>query len=338
MEDKVKLIQETLEVDANTAQKALDLADQDLDKALEMVELVDKSYVIVQGKINYGGYNRVYGLFNLVINGTEGELIRIDSVLNSNSKLWEVDLTVNNNIFIKTINSFTPDRRNVKEDLSFVKLFNPAQLFKIFKLAQDEALKKLHKFFKEELETELEETIEVELEVELKNKLQLEKNSPELFSDDEEKEGEEEPKDDQLGLDIELKCRPFISPTQGKRPVDLRLGDKLLVEIVDQREIGRYFKKLLTDDSSKLVSGQVTTINFDSALDRFSVTLQFGPKIYGQITTGTEIKIATNQLQEDKNREENKENKKTETDSNFIIFILLGLVMVLLVIAINIYL
>ncbi|AGB41320.1 hypothetical protein Halha_1375 [Halobacteroides halobius DSM 5150] len=336
MDNKVEVIKETLGVENNEAKKALDLADQDLDKALEMVEFVDKSYVLIQGKLNYGGYNKNYALFNLILNGKEGEFIKTNSVVDTDNKLWETDLTVNNKVFTKTIDQFSSNLNKKKQHLALKKIFTPAHIYQIFQLTKEDNIEERQFFFAEKLERYLEEAVELEIIAKLKTKVQLTRDHPDLFSNEKEDTKENTKEEGQLGLDIKLKCRPFISPTKGKRPRDLHIEDKLVVEIIDNREIGRYFGKLLTSKSSDLVTGKITALNFNSAVGRYSITVQFGPRVYGKLVTGTEIKIAT---KNDSNSTPNSTKiEEKDSNNNSIILLVAMSIIILAIVSVGFYL
>ncbi len=337
-EDKVNILQDVLELEEEAAEKALELADGDVDKALEMGEFVDECYVIIHGKLSYGGYNKTYGLFYLIAEGKDGELLREDSVLNNNHDLKQIDLEVSNKAFAKTLADYTP-LEEIK--LGLKKNLSPAEIFDLYKYTKNDRQEEVRALVEDKLEEELEAAIELTVYSELKTKPQLENMYSNLFAEESEVEEEsntdsQQESNDDLGLNVVLNCLPVVSPTQGKRSEELSLGNRLLVKIVDDSELGNYFRNLLSNDSG-LTTGIIEEINLEPSLSSYKIKIRFGPDIYGEVVVGTEIKVVSNPDEEVLKKEREVEGQKNSGLFNPLLLILLGTLIILIIILVSLY-
>ena len=343
MEEKIDVIQQTLEINKKEAKTALELADGNLDKALTMVDYVDKNYIIIQGKINYGRKHKIYGLFSVIADGKKGEFLKFDLVLANEKKLLDINLKVKNDVFTKTINNFSSQLTNsskyyYKLNTKLKEKFNPTEVFELLELVKIDNINEIKNIFKEKIQNILEEQVQLDLHVRSTTKAQLITIYPKLFSKEQSNDTNEDSENNQkekLGIDITLSCIPIVSPTKGRKLRNLSSGDKILVKVTDTREVGKYLANLL-NDSNKGVEGIINDIEFNKNSKRYLVTIKFGPNIYGKIITESEIKLATPEIKTEliNNQTELIENK---LDKNvLLIFILLGLISILLIILLSI--
>ncbi|MCK8817299.1 hypothetical protein MWH28_07980 [Natroniella sulfidigena] len=350
-EKKLEIIQETMEVKRNEAEMALELAEGDLDRALVMIDYVDKNFIVVHGKFNYGSSNnRVYGLFSLIADGKQGEFIKHELALSKQRKILNISLNVNNKVFMKTLNNLDPEQviKDQAVSLNFFSSFNPTEIFNLLNLVKDKQQDKIKNLFTEKLEDVIEEAVDLEIYTDLTTKAQLKNFYSDLFPtpdsspEKEEEEEEKEKEQNKLEMEIRLGCTPIVSPTQGQKVSQLKIGDKLAVKITDDREIGQYLAKLL-HNSEGITVGEIKSISFNEDSERYLILIQFGPSIYGQVLIEPEIKLAiiTNK---DKGVNANQEKNKGETrvDLNInketiIIGSLIVLIILLLIMILRIY-
>ncbi|OCL26441.1 hypothetical protein U472_10595 [Orenia metallireducens] len=343
MNEKIKIIQQTLEVNQEEAETALKLAENDLERALYMGDYVARDYILLQIKFSSGAssHNKNYGLIGVVWNGKEGEFINNDVALNDKDLISNIELKVDPQVFIKALQKIK-DQENFSLEYQIKKgleeIFNPTVIFKIFKLTKEDNIEELNIFIKEKLMNILEGTIDLELHIELMTKAKLRSLFPEFFQEVtlEEVEEDNSKKEEKLtkgDLNINLSCVPIISATKGRKISELNIGDKLKVKITDQKEIGQYLNKLLKNSSGTAI-GVITKMAFNEKLKRYSVVVQFGPNIYGNLIVEPEVKIATT----DYKTTSIKENDRMKINkNNMIISSIIIIIIILAVILYNIY-
>ncbi|KXS44566.1 MAG: hypothetical protein AWU54_709, partial [Candidatus Frackibacter sp. T328-2] len=76
MDSKSKVIQDNTSLDEEEAKLALDLAEGDLEQALQMVEYVEKSFFTLQMKFQTESSNKMYGLVSIIADGKNGDLLK----------------------------------------------------------------------------------------------------------------------------------------------------------------------------------------------------------------------------------------------------------------------
>ena len=341
--EKVQVIADTLEIDKDSAEMALKLAEGDLDKALEMEDYVDKKYVIMQGKFNYGGYNKFYGLFILIADGKEGEVIEAKVAISNEVEDTNISLRVDSNVFIKTIEQLKNDNPSHASKLRLLlnDEINPAKLYEFLDQARDNNFNEITQIIKTRFERKVEEKVELRLRARVKTKTQLKKVHPDFFQsdgdDEDEKTGDDS--DNKLGVEITLNCIPIVSPTFGYKITDLDVGSELLVKVVDQREMGQYLNNLLSSDVGA-VAGTIKEIEFKEKSERYSVLLQLSENVYGKIYVEPEIKLSTPKSEQEKmerlKKSQNEDEHLLKNDMVTII-LLVGLIIILLIIMAKLY-
>jgi hypothetical protein len=341
--EKVKIVADTLEIDNESAEMALKLADGNLDKAFKMDHYVDKRYAIIQGKFNYGGYNKFYGLFILIIDGKNGKTIKTELIVNRDTEYNDISLRVDSNVFIKTINGLENSNSRQSSNLRLMldNEFNPAKLFEILAKAKDNDFNGIKQIIKAKLEKELEEEIELRLRSKVKTETQLKRVHPDFFDGvDEEQEEEDTTGSNKLGINITLNCIPIVSPTFGKKITELDIGSQLLIKVIDQREVGQYLNNLLSSDVGAVV-GTIEGIEFKEKSERYSVLIKLSSNVYGKIYIESEVKLATPESEQEKMA---RLKTAQETGNRLInkdmvpIVLLIGLVIILLIIILKLYL
>lgn len=297
MDEKVEIIQETMDIGKEEAELSLELAQGDLDKALRMIDYVDKNYIVIHGHLSYGGHNKTYGLFIIIANGKKGEFLKVDSVLSNNHMLSNLNLKVNTEAFDRTLEKVEQAEKKINRKIKtgLKNNFNPTEIFEILELMEINNQDSIRTMFQRKLDDILTERIELKLYTKLTTKAQLKSNYSSLFQENMKDEVESKDSKDKsknkLGIDIQLDCIPIISPTKGKKVNQLSIGDKILVKIIDKRDVGKYLGELLQGKKGKAV-GQIEEIEFSKATKRYAIVVQFGPDIYGKIVVEPAVKLA----------------------------------------------
>mgnify|MGYP006288791659 CR=1 FL=1 len=340
--EKVKVIADTLEIDEDSAKMALKLAEGELEKALKMEQYVDKKYLVIQGKFNYGGYNKFYGLFVLIADGKEGEIMKTEIAISNQAEDTNISLRVDSNVFIKTLKQFDNNNPNQASKLRLLLNDNikPAKLFEFLEQAKDNDINGITQDLKARFEREVEEEVELRLRAKAKTETQLKKLHPDFFEvDEEEDEDKGDDGDNKLGVNITLNCIPIVSPTFGYKITDLDIGSELLIKVVDQREMGQYLNNLLSSDVGAVV-GTIEGIDYKEKSERYAVLLRLSSSVYGKIYIEPEIKLATPESEQEKMEGL----KAAEEDDDFIsqniitTTLLVGLIIILLLIIVKLYL
>ncbi|WP_018248489.1 DUF4899 domain-containing protein [Orenia marismortui] len=343
MNEKIDIIKSTLGVNQNQAEKALNLANGDLDKAIDMIDYIIENHIVIHGKISYGKYNKTYILFSIIANGKKGEIIKVDLASTSKSSLYNINLDIDHKIFVKTLSEIDKrERKNINNDINFnpKRLFTAAEIFELFNIIQNGKEDKIKNIFKDKIEGLVKEAIDLDLYTSIMTKVKLENYYPDLFSEEENKDQDnsEQKEDNKLGLDVNLNCIPLISPSYGKKVTELDIGDKIVVEISDTSEIGRYLSNLLKT-SEGVTFGSIKKIDFIKETGRYSVLIEFGPSIYGNLIVSSELKIETPESN-DKKRDQKEDINSKENNGEegaLIVFALISLISILVILIVLIF-
>ncbi len=293
METKLKVIAETADISLDEAKLAYELADGDLERALTMIPFVEKSIIIVHGKFVCGRNNKLYGIFRLVANGKEGQLL--DFGLAMSYTLNDVDspISANPEAFKKVVDSLfkQTDNNQVQTFLAgFYHQFGAAQINQIYHLIKEEREVELRNCFSD-LVGKIwgnSERVEVELETFQLTRVQCEKkgllsNITPMDEDDIEED---------VNLTIYLETEPIISAVKGKTIDKFALGDLIPLKIVDDREAGKYLGQILSNDIGIAVA-TIKDFYFKELSERYMVTVEFGPKINGRFMIEPSVRLAS---------------------------------------------
>lgn len=320
MDSKIKVIQENSDLNEEEAELALDLAEGELDQALNMVEYVEKLFITLQIKFQKGGQtDKVYGLINLIANGKSGDLLHLNVITGYEREISEVKLEISNEAFNQTIDQLE-EEHGTSYDGEIRQVFydqlHSADIFKLFTMIKEDEIRCVEGEITEILNEVFSKQVQVDVEANLITKTQVEKNLDVSIKEekednkDEEKIESEETKSE---LSIYLKSSAVISAVKGKRVEDLEIGDKILVKIVDKREIGRYLADLISTEKSQISTGIINQIYFNEDSERYTVMVEFGPKIYGKLLVDSEVKLAlAKEVEKDKEATD-----EIEKESNF---------------------
>ncbi|MFC1501194.1 hypothetical protein ACFL58_01945 [Elusimicrobiota bacterium] len=88
MKENVRLLMEETDCEQGEAELALELADNDLQKAIRTIGSLLKQIFAIKGKIYFASKN-LYGLFLIILNVKTKSIIRLHSVVSYNPSLYE---------------------------------------------------------------------------------------------------------------------------------------------------------------------------------------------------------------------------------------------------------
>ncbi|SDC38008.1 MULTISPECIES: hypothetical protein [unclassified Candidatus Frackibacter] len=332
MDSKSKVIQDNTSLDEEEAKLALDLAEGDLEQALQMVEYVEKSFFTLQIKFQTESSNKMYGLVSIIADGKNGDLLKLGVACSYHRD--DVGLGISNQAFNQTIEEIKSESNssydsNVQQ--AFHDNLNSADVFELFTKTKQEEIQET-KFMVEDILNEIfDKRVEVMVESELMTKAQVQQ----LIEITYESDLEETVQDEETELSIYLKCTPIISAVKGIRAGDLEVGDKLLVRIVDRREVGRYLADLISTEDQQIAIGVIDQIYFNEDSKRYTLMIEFGPNIYGKLLIDSEVKLAlAHELNKNNNNQEAKELSTTmvQLDISRSLLFLFSILIILIII------
>jgi hypothetical protein len=305
MDSKLQVIQENTDLDEKEARLALDLANENIEEALNMVEYVEKPFFTLHIKFEKKGHsNPVYGLISLLCNGRNGDLLSLNVVATYDRDILDVGLDISNEAFEQTINQIKDESSSAYDDeikQFFYNEIHSADIFELFTMTKEDEIRCIEVEIEDILNDIFNKAVEVNITANLLTKMQVEQTSAMIETDVEETEEDEETK---IGLSIYLKCAPIISAVKGTRAKDLEVGDQVLVRIIDKREIGSYLANLLSSGEDSITSGVVNQVHLNEKSNRYTIMIEFGPEIHGKLLVDSEVKLA---LAEDLQSNEKKE-------------------------------
>ncbi|MCK8823750.1 hypothetical protein [Fuchsiella alkaliacetigena] len=351
MDSKLKVIQNATNLNKEEASLALDLAEGDIEKALEMVDYVEMVFLVLQIKFQIkqsGG--KVYGLISIIANGKQGDLLSLNIATAYNREVQETNIDISNEAFVQTIKQIRREQDssyNLEIKKAFNNTLNSAKIFDLFANVKENELELVSNQLRQILGSVFESQVEVELNAEVITKaqakqkthldLQIETEDIEEGATEEEQGEVAEEKEERDKLSIYLKCAPVISAIEGVKTENLEIGEEILVRIVDKREIGRYLADLICTEENQVARGVINDIYFNEDSGRYTVMLEFGPSIFGKVLAEGEVKLAlAESLEVEENEEEpEEENLKIELDLPWLLLAVLLVLIVIVVFLLN---
>jgi hypothetical protein len=292
MEAKIKIVSETAGITMEDAKMALELADGVVERALELVPYVEKSIVVVHGRFVCGKQTKLYGIFRMLGQGRDGQLLDFGLAMSYTQSDIETPITASPEAYKKIVDSlFKANETNqIRSFMSgFYDKLGVAQVYQVYALAKEGMMKEVNDLFQEMVGKIWggSERIEVETKVYLMTKVQCEKTGLlDRMEDSKDDEGT-----DGSNLTIYLETEPMISPVKG-RTIDKFMPNELIpVKITDQRDAGRYLGRILANQFG-IAFGQMKDVYYNEVSNRYQVTVEFGPKINGRFVIEPSVRLA----------------------------------------------
>lgn len=321
---------ETLDLTEENAKLALDLAEGDLDKALEFSSYVDPVIMVVMGSFILGRKNREFGLFSFIAHGREGRSLSVHSIINYREELGMMSLGTSPEAFINDLEELKEkgeDRSGSRLLSFFYKDLASSDVNSLFSMARDGDEEEITDTLAQGIKSFFGRHIELRTHTLLLTPLQCETRKIQL---EDTKEEEEEEKEERT-LSMQLETSPIVAPNKGKPIHKFRVGEEIPVVIVDMTEVGRYMASLLMKKGKNFVYAEITEILYDEETERYQVFLHFGPKIEGRFLVEPQIRLAAKEIlpEETESEEESGKNKKRKVDWLMVIIFTLGLLLFL---------
>ncbi|SJZ38303.1 DUF4899 domain-containing protein [Selenihalanaerobacter shriftii] len=339
MDSKLQVIQANSNLDEVEAKLALDLAEGDVNQALNMVEYVAKPFFTLQIKFQGEHSRKIYGLINFIADGKNGELLNLNVVTTYNREVLNIGIEVSNKAFNQTIEEIKEEGSNSYDTeirQAFYNKLHSADIFELFTEVKKEKTRNVKAAIEEVLDGIFDKGIKVYVADNLMTKAQIQQLTEltiESNSRDEVEENEQE-----TGLSIYLKCAPIISAVHGTKVEDLQEGDEILVKIVDTREIGAYLANLISTNGKYISTGVITQIYFNEESKRYTLMVEFGPKIYGKLLIDGEVKLALAEelLEEQENDNKPEERLSLNVDSLGPLLVLFLMLIILIIVLLQV--
>jgi hypothetical protein len=282
MQEKVRLLMEETGCDQGEAELALELAENDLEKAIKTIESILRHIYALKGKFCFPARN-LYGLLLIVVNTKTQQMMRLSTVVSYNPALYENSLEMDWYALEKLIFSYRLDNgslpdftQNIEQRLQFYLL---AQKDILVKCDQDGLTALLNDFFAPD-------AVNIMLAVEELNLAQFRQlpgsgNAP---ASKVEATGAEP---GTMLLDVSL-----VEDKSGKEIHKLEEGDVVLSEITDMRDIAHYLAHLIGGRREGGMVPLPATVKRTGVKDgKVEVQVQFAPGIVGIAQADDQLRV-----------------------------------------------
>lgn len=293
LENKIKIISETASISFEEARQALELADGDIEKALQYTRYVEKGYFTLQGKFVCGKTSKLYGVLYMLAHGSNGELLEFGLAVSYNEDDMEAPIHAAPEIFKKVLDELfrSNESSQIHSFLSgFYEQLGTAQIYQLYQFVKENRSEDVVTYFKGIMSKIFRSSERIDLEINsmLLSEVQCENNG--LIAPQAKNANGEE--DGSPLLSIYLETEPLISPGKGKTVDKFVAGELIPVRITDKRDAGKYLGKIMSNEFG-IAFGQLKEYYYHQDTDRFRVTVEFGPKINGQFIIDPMVRLAT---------------------------------------------
>lgn len=327
--EKIKLLMESLDLSEDNARLALNMADGDLEKAIQMAEYVEPVILVIHSFFILGKKNREYGLFSLIAHGREGRVLSLLPVINYREEMGRKLLDASPESFIRDLKAL----REEGEDRSGSRLFtlfygglSSTDINALYSLAQTGNEEELSSQLGQHLKSYFGRKTELQAKAFLLSLLQCESRQIEL---EEKINGEEE--EEESPFVMRLDASPMVAPNKGKPINQFQVGEFIPVQIVDKTDLGQYMSSLLTKKGENYVLAEITNIFYDSDTDRYQVAINFGPRIDGQFLVEPQIRLAAQEEILEEEEEEEEEQERKGVDWLLVLLLTVGFLLLLVI-------
>jgi hypothetical protein len=286
MEEKILLLMEETGCDHGEAQLAMELANQDLEKAIKAIKSILRGIIVIKGKFVDHAKN-LFGLFIIIYNQRKEAIIRTTGVVSYNPVIYEQPLTSDWHLLEKSIYSY----RLLEGSVLDVMKDAESRFNNVISENKDRFLKALSEKDEQKIDRILFDGLQTE---ELKTQISIEEINLADYHQ-EQPDGDEtlpeghaaKPNFGRLVIDIEVQ-----EEAVGKKASSIIQGDVVFAHITDDREIAKYLSKLLVSKETQYIPAPVEGTE-ESETD-VMLKLYFTPGIAGQVILkkNARIKVA----------------------------------------------
>ena len=285
MQENVRLLMEETDCDQGEAELALELAENDLEKAIKTIGSILKQIFAIKGKFFLPSKN-LYGLFLIILNTKTQSVLRFHTVVSYNPNLYENSASMEWYAFEKLIFYYRLDSGSLPDFTQEIEqklngsISANKELFQLTDAQQIQAI--LKGFFSPDV---VDMTVVTE-ELNLAQFRQL----PHSETDTNKKVVSEDKDASAVHLQVDI-----IQDTGGKDVSRLGEGEVILTKISDTRDIAHYLANLIGGrrEGSMIPLPAVVKKVSAQSLDSFKVQVYYAPGIVGEglIEKGTLVKV-----------------------------------------------
>jgi len=291
-EARIKLVQKASSCSWDEAEMSLEAAEGDVEKAVEMVELLRRDILIL--KLRFAGKRRIktQGFVFCVANGREGKLYRLEAMATHAREQLLTELTIDWEAFLESLRQYKEQlrinkqlTRELRDNLQ--EFLRAEVLNSLFQRLRNDEIQEALAVLEDFLQKQINEDLELDLDYELLTDFQ--------YSENEEREevGQKDQKGAEAELNFFLRTEPVIDPVNGRGVDSLEAGEMIMVRIIDNREVGRYLSHLLggMEEEKRVPVAALVYGREELSSGRNLITVQFGPGIWGRFYAEGELKI-----------------------------------------------
>jgi len=281
MDEKILLLMEETGCDEGEAQLALELANNNFEKAIYTIKSLLRNITVIKGKFHIYE-NNLYGLFVIIFDKRSKNIIRVTSVTSYNPTIYETDLQIDWYLLEKSIYNFRLIEGSMPSltrefEIYFTKEIT-SKKEKLYKAIIDENYDKICEIFIENFPYN-----EPKIQI-INEDINLAQYQQENITTEDKENNIETTGIDTKKLYLEAK---ICEDPNGKKAKSLLKNEIVLAKIEDNREIAKYISRLLGTKEFDYIPVPIEEIKH---LDHeILVHLYFTPGIIGY----TRLKLST---------------------------------------------
>ncbi|MHB9155881.1 MAG: UBA domain-containing protein [Endomicrobiales bacterium] len=282
MQEKVRLLMEETGCEQGEAELALELAGNDLEKAIKTIGNLLRHITVLKGKFSFPSRN-LYGLLLIVINTKTQEILRLSTVVSYNPALFENSPEMDWYTFEKLVFTYRLDGGSLPDFTQDIE-----QKLQSYLLAQKDVLVKcntsdisvlLRDFFSPD-------TVTITLIAEELNLAQF-RQLPDTHSPESEKVITNDSEPGTVWLQVEV-----VEDKSGTEVHRLIEGDVVLSQITDTRDIAHYLAHLIGGrKEGDMVPLPAVVRKISAQAEESEVQLYYAPGIVGIASVKNDLKI-----------------------------------------------
>lgn len=289
MQEKVRLLMEETNCEQGEAELALELAENDLEKAIRTIESLLRHIHALKGKFYFPTKN-LYGLLLIIVNAKTQQVLRLSTVVSYNPALYENAMEMDWYALEKLIFSYRLDEGSLPDFTQQVE-----QKLQSYLIAQKDTLiqcqpetitRLLGDFFHPD-------TVEIDLKGEELNLAQFRQlpasETPAVKVAAQDKEA------GTVWLEVSV-----IEDKNGTEVQRLEEGDVVLTQITDTRDIAHYLAHLIGGRKEETLVPLPAIVKKVAASDGgLEIQLQYAPAIAGvaRVAQDTSVKVLETRTQ-----------------------------------------
>ncbi|MFN3966174.1 MAG: hypothetical protein ACK4JE_00545 [Endomicrobiia bacterium] len=288
MEEKILLLMEETGCDEGEAQLALELANNNFEKAIYTIKSLLRNITVIKGKF-YIEEKNLYGLFVIIFDKRSKNIIRFTSVASYNPTIYTTDIYMDWHLLEKSIYNFRLLEGSVpsltREIESYFTNEISSKKESLYKAIINDDIKKIHEIF---IEIFPYKEPKIQITNEDINLAQYEQENAVTKSDIKNSRAELLNTDTKK-LYLETK---ILENPEGKKAKSLFKNEIVFAKIIDDREIAKYLSRLLGSKEMDYIPVPVEDIKKSG--EDILIKLYFTPGIggYAKLKPYTKVSIA----------------------------------------------